>query len=418
MRGLTIPYLLRVVLTSVAAALFLAACGGGGEEAAAPTPTEAGTPSLSPTPAAVAPPAGCADAPVAPVLRPDAPCVTADMDGDGEPEFVEIATIDATPIPGVKPTANLGTIVIHDRAGAKYQRVFDLASMTGSMPVLSPKHEEGKEGIAYGGLLVLTLYAVDDFNDDGTFDLAATTYNCGAHTCSVTLYVMGYDGNKYRSILAPQEPGVAPLVSAPQAENQITFTDLDGDGPKELVFRTGTVRSAGAGPQRESTMTYRWDGTAYVLESVVNDPSNYRYLKVRDADAAFTAGDYAQAIALYQAAADPALEDYRGFGSKDELLAYSLYRMGLARAGTGDGPASAEALNAAAASYPNTLHATVAALFRDSVDLSGEPSRDGIADACRAVNAFVDENLKQFQDIWYHGYANPEFDPAAFCRSD
>jgi len=95
----------------------------------------------------------------------------------------------------------------------------------------------------------------------------------------------------------------------------------------------GIVGSMGAGPQRARTEVYDWNGSLYALKETTYDESDFLYFKVLDANAAFSAGDYTRAIALYQEAIDN--EDLRawrdwddqGQQEKDDLRAFARYRL-------------------------------------------------------------------------------------------
>jgi len=137
-----------------------------------------------------------------------------------------------------------------------------------------------------------SIFGAEDFNGDGKIELAVTSHQCGAHTCSVRLFVLGFSDGRYQLLLRNTADAPFGVVGAPDADNQIRFEDTNGDGLSDLIFRQGLINSAGAGLHRLATETYLWDGDRYTFASRDYDPSDLRYFKVRDGDDAFARGDY------------------------------------------------------------------------------------------------------------------------------
>ncbi len=323
-------------------------------------------------------------------------CVAADLDGDGEDEYVVRVAREVRPEESVFARLT-GDINIFDDLGLGYEIVFSLVAF---------------DRFADVNLLEPVIFEVSDLNADGRAEALLTSSDCGAHTCSLTVYLIGHEGGEYVPILDPgdREGGV---ISLPVTEEQVRLEDVDGDGVAEILLREGYIGSVGAGPQREGTWTYRWDGRRYVLDGTEYDASDLRYFTVRDADDAFADGDYERAIALYREAVDSSqLQDVDYPGDPAELIAYARFRIGLAMAVQGDTDGALAALDAAVAADPVALHSQLSARFRQGYARVGHVSA-----GCGAARDFVDGNLDAFSALWDYGYANPEFRSEALCPS-
>jgi hypothetical protein len=421
----------------VGLALLLVACGGGGggEPTASPTPTATATP----TPPAVAPPA----APSEFAAYPDAiaaylteaqgdatclaalfaawdmpeptfgpPCAAADLDGDGEDEYVvRIADADApgpplseTPPATAEPASYGGDILILDDSGDGYEVVYRGTS---------------REGLDVG-FLNPTILGADDYNDDGKAEAAFTGSTCGADTCMTSVFVVGWDGSEYSDFFA--EP-----VSYPWTDpSKIEFLDLDADGIQEIRIPAGTISSVEAGPQRDSVLTYDWDGTSYVVTNTRYAASDYLYFAVVDADAAYAAGNPASAIALYRKAAeDTSLRDWKeelgaGGRDRDELVPYARFRLYLTQMtllATTDVDTALTlvgSIEALVGEYPNSLHAQAAQVFGHNYRRQKTP-QEGFTAGCVGFISFLNTHRSEFDAAWDYGYANPKPEPDQLC---
>ena len=407
---------------AVAAAIAFSACGGNGEPAALITPS----PAASATPTREAPPlpdkpadfgdlpaaiaqyltdgGGSADCLQALLEAWEMPadgtthCATADLDGDGRDEYVvRIAREAEAP---ASQNGLEGTVAVFDEDGGAYAAAFRLEDLKdGSQPVFPMEKDRVPDPAIVG---------VQDVDENGTEEAALTSTQCGAHTCHVTLCLVASSAGAYASLI--ESPAGASCISAPSAEDQVRFEDADGDGVSDLLFREGLTGSVGAGPQRESLHTYRWNGERYALAGTEYESSNLRYFKARDADDALAGGDYETAIKLYREAANsPDLVEAE-FGEPTELRSYARFRIGLALAQKGDSAAALTALDEAIAAEPDALHSQLAARFRQ-----GYAKVKHVSPGCAAARDFVQANLAAFAALWDYGYANPEFDPDALC---
>jgi hypothetical protein len=442
--------MLRALLlaTVILAVAFLAGCGGGSDEetpfptatstASSAAPTRTPVASVTRTPAAATPTAGRATAtPIAPspVAIPGAPemlsqyaaaiaqyltatnapvacpnalldawampispatrCAVADTDADGQPELVLVLT--PPPARPTQPTFSMDTNVT--------VAVLDKSAGSWGVAFQSPGTEDGggfMVSLAGGGSLDDVLWAVKDVNGLPGAEVVYRTESCGAHTCYTTVEVYGWTGAAY-SDLTDGDIGISYADTA--------LEDTNGDGALEIILHGGSIGSVGAGPTRTRTELYAWNGRQYVLAQTILDPSDFLYHNVLDGDDAFFAGDLYLALDRYTRA----LENVSLLQWKDneraEMDPYLHFRITLTYMALGGASTeAAQSLDAAINSYPGSLHGEMARAFRDG----WQPAGDTTA-GCRAADAYVQANLNAFQEFWYFGYGNPEFDPGRMC---
>lgn len=349
---------------AAALALFLvaaaAACASEGE-GVQPSPTNT-APATTPTPTSTPDPFGSpprdakeAAARIEPLLaRAAAPCSDAaelhaawgaacasgDVDGDGSADVAVLVPLPAgsgqTPHPGV---------VFVRRSGAPRLEQFPPA------------------GEADSSIVGRSIFAVAERTGDGRADVILLANLCGASTCSSRVYVQSWDGTAWRD-LGPGE-GVSGL-------QRISF---DGSGTRgKLVMYGGIISSPGAGPQRAATTTYEFDGVRWGAKTVLPDPPAYLFHAIQDADRLFAQGKFEEAAAAYAAAIESKdLRDWRAEmslpGGRDELVAYSLFRIAVATAARGQDPT--KALDAVIRDGKLELFANVALAFRKGLQDQG-----------------------------------------------
>jgi hypothetical protein len=326
-----------------------------------------------------------------------APCVAADLDDDGEDEYVVRVARESRIEEGALEGWLAGDINIFDDLGTGYEIVFSLAAF---------------DEFSGGDLLIKpVIFELLELHAGSHSAALLTTTACGAHTCSLTVYVIAYVEGEYVSVLDTGD-GEVGAITLPITDDQVRLVDVDGDDLEEILLREGLIGSVGAGPQREGTWTYRWDGGRYVLTGTEYDPSELRYFKVRDADDAFADGDYERAIALYQEAIDSSQLQDVDYPETAELIAYARFRIGLTMAVQGDTDGALAALDAAVAADPEALHSQLSDRFRQGYARVGHVSA-----GCGAARDFVEGNLDAFSALWEYGYANPVFRAEALCPS-
>jgi hypothetical protein len=157
-----------------------------------------------------------------------------------------------------------------------------------------------------------------DMNRDGVRELVVYRVDPSGSAEDAYVNILEWDGQGFANLLAQ------PAFQSPRAQGGVlgtsiwmthltTFSqretmlvDVDGDGLVELRVTGGVpVPFSGAdadGATRPETHTYRWNGAGFVLASMTLGPARFRFQAVQDGDAAALNGDYAGALAAYQAA--------------------------------------------------------------------------------------------------------------------
>jgi hypothetical protein len=322
-------------------------------------------------------------------------CGVADLDGDGEDEY--IVRITNPVVTGAWPDAD---VLIFDRGAVGYEVAFQSSATLGPSPLWQP-----------------VILGIDDFNGDGKLEASFTADSCGASTCWTSVFVLAWDGQQYVDLTGEQ-------ITVPFPRD-IRFVDTDSDGIQELYVAAGTLGSMGAGPQRNSELTYVWDGTKYALAKTEYEPSDELYFAVVDGDEAYAAGDLEKAMELYgKAISDTSLrdwkEDFSDESGRDELIPYAHFRLYLAQLASlppDDAAAAQDLVDSIAgllAEFPDSFHAYAAWQFAQAYP-DGEVSSQALSQGCAAFLAVVEEYRQEFDDIWYYGYANPDLVPERLC---
>jgi hypothetical protein len=250
-----------------------------------------------------------------------------------------------------------------------------------------------------------SLIEVGDLNADGLTEIAYSSTACGAHTCFSSVHVAASGAGSYQDLAAGE-------IEMAYADPY--FSDWDNDGVLDLVMHGGLIGSIGAGPQRERTEVYRWDGLAYVLSDTVNDYSNFLYFRVLDANQALLERDYEKAVALYREAVDnPRLETWMEESEREGLSGFSRYRLVLTHLLMGDvGLAQTtrlELLN----QQPDNIYAQVATVLWDSYN-----TNEDLRAACEEVGAFARSHPETAEVLNDYGYSNPSFTVDEVCPSE
>jgi hypothetical protein len=322
-------------------------------------------------------------------------CAAGDLDGDGEDEYLLRVTNPV--LTGAWPDAE---VLIFDRGTTGYEVAFQSSTTLGPSPPWQP-----------------VILGIGDFNSDGELEASFSADSCGASTCWTSVFVLAWDGQRYADLTGEQI-----TVPFPRA---INFVDTNGDGVRELYVAAGVQGSIGAGPQRNSNLTYAWDGTSYVLAKTEYEPSDELYFAVVDGDEAYAAGDLEKAMELYRKAiTDTSLRDWKEVFSdesgRDELIPYAHFRLYLAQLASlppDDAAAAQDLVDSIAgllAEFPESFHAYAAWQFAQAYP-DGEVSSQALSQGCAAFLAVVEDNRQDFDDIWYYGYANPDLVPERLC---
>lgn len=246
------------------------------------------------------------------------------------------------------------------------------------------------------------LIEIDDLNGDGRTEMAYSSTSCGAHTCFTTVYIAASGTGEYQDLTGG---GIEMSYVEP------SFVDWDGDGVRELIMYGGTIGSVGAGPQRERTEVYRWDGATYGLTETVQDYSNYLYFRVLDANQALPEGEFERAATLYREAIDdPRLDTWMDESEREELAAFSRYRLSLSYLMMGEVALAEAAREELQAVQPGNIYAQVATVLWDAYEAQGD-----LEAACQEVDDFAHLHPEAVEVLNDYGYSNPTFTAEEIC---
>ncbi len=251
---------------------------------------------------------------------------------------------------------------------------------------------------------IAPLIYAGDLLGSGEGGLVFETATCGASTCTQEVHVERGTDSGYVSL--------APADGITMATATSVKVEETGDGTKEIVLTGGEAGSVGAGPQRQREDVWAWDGSAYALKSSSPAPATYLYHAVKDADALFASGKYADAEAAYLATVgNDALQTfYPDKNERDEFAAYALFRAGLSELMKGGDRDTADGYFTRANGYAGTLNHQLAGSFEAAYAAKGE-----VSVGCSAVREDIQSNLNEYSTFWDFGYGNPPFDPNAVC---
>ena len=125
----------------------------------------------------------------------------------------------------------------------------------------------------------------------------------GFHNVSI----FEWDGDQFASIIQGERDGDVSETAFMLGVTSISVRDVDGNKTLELILEGGVPYEESSDytvglPWRKETHSYSWNGNLFVLYRVEFSPPEYRFQAIQDGDRASLAGDYDQALALYQEA--------------------------------------------------------------------------------------------------------------------
>jgi hypothetical protein len=258
--------------------------------------------------------------------------------------------------------------------------------------------------------------AVGDLNANGFGEFVYATGSCGMNTCYHFVHVVEGWPEGYVDL----SPGALPSSGEnghrgiSMSNSRPTVEDVDGDGLSEIAVTGGTIGSAGGGPRRERTETYGWDGSKYVLESLIWETTDLLYHHIVDAERLIYDEDYYGALAKYLAIrANSDLVAAGRENEEQELRAWVDYRIALLMLRADVAYEEVRSyLDSAVSAHGRGLHSSLAHAFREVLD-------DGasVQEACRAVDDYVDAHHQELLRLWSYGWLNPSFAPRRVCPS-
>jgi hypothetical protein len=259
-------------------------------------------------------------------------------------------------------------------------------------------YEETVDGL---GLQVIQ---VADADTDGVADVSYTKSTCGAHTCMVTLGILGWNG-----------AGFADLMGGTLEMPYPTYTV----SPGRIDAASGRVGSVGAEPQRDYYEIWQWNGSVFTVTDKIWGAPVYRYHALLDGDRALLNGDNLSAIGAYEVViSDDALQPFEAYYSAAEerawLTAFAHWRLLLTFLRMGDNASAQTEYNLLLTEYtPGSPGYEVAVMaetfwtaYGGSVSLSG---------GCAAVVAAAGGGDPVLAFFNSYGYANPAWEPADLC---
>lgn len=152
----------------------------------------------------------------------------------------------------------------------------------------------------------IEILAIDDLNQNGVPEVVFKTLTCIWGRCG-SLFIVEWDGEQYTRLIKDEKRGEIVGYASMDDPKEAYLKDFDNDGIPELAW-IGEVPPEGHGdywvyyPQRLATHVYKWDGKNYSALPVSYTPPEFRFQAVQDGDRATLAGEYQQALDLYQLA--------------------------------------------------------------------------------------------------------------------
>lgn len=193
-----------------------------------------------------------------------------DFTGDGVPE-VMITAFD----PNKDTTPQPGDLFIYGCEGGLYRLLYSAGySASRGAPVI---------------------HSADDINGDQLNNLVYSVETCQQTNCMVEVRIIewGLPLENFQSLLSE-------AVIQPYA--QVVVSDVDEDQLKEVSVTSGVIPQVEAGPQRQLTTIYKWDGTIYALAETIRPIADYRIHVIHDAEDLLMAGTYGEAVTQFRRA--------------------------------------------------------------------------------------------------------------------
>jgi hypothetical protein len=311
------------------------------------------------------------------------PAPEADFDGDGKPDLAMLIPLGG---PGLR-SPDPAVVLVKRGGGTAFEQ-------------FPPSRVEADDS-AIGR----EMFGAVDRTGDGRPELVYLSKVCTASNCRQRVEIQSWDGTAWRDV-GPADLGI---------ENLETASFTGSGGQSTLVLRGGHLTSLGAGPSRSRTVTYRFDGARYAVAEVEQDPPEYLYHAILDADALFDLESFPAAIAAYRAAIDnPALKDWKFetelHNGRAELYSYALFRIALATAAQGESPTAA--LDDVIVGAEDALFQRLADVFRQGYQQGGTPTQ-----GCLAVTSYLATPPlpDRIEEMFDYGTGNPKKNTLDIC---
>src|SRR5260221_2474738 len=261
------------------------------------------------------------------------------------------------------------------------------------------------------------LKRVGDMNSDARAELAFTQQTCtgapvlpgGPPTqCTQVMQILSWNA---------AIGGFSPLNDIPMnaTNGKVNIADLDKDGILEVQITFQTPNDPAAGPPRRSADIWDWNGINYVLALSQSEPPVYRIHALNDGDVRFKAGDWTNAIKLYNRVRDDdKLLAWTVLNELPVLRAYATYKKMLAYIGARQ-PKSADDVLATLQSEnpsgtPGEIFAILGQTFSDSYKQTKDRKK-----ACVATLGAAQSRPDALSTLNGFGYANRTYTISDLC---
>jgi hypothetical protein len=319
----------------------------------------------------------------------------ADFDGDLRDEWVVVLRDPNAPIAADNNQA--GNLWIVNGSGIVY-RAYETV---------------GEDAFEFGAPSIV---ALGDMTGDELPELISNVEVCGAHTCYGNFRVAGFVGDIYADLvqhepLGEGDPGNTIVLSFPEPR----LLDIDQNGQMDLLVHGGTIGSVGAGIVRPRTEIWSWDGTAVRLADTQLDPTEFRHHVLYEANDLMAAGNYDDALLLYEAAINDGGLRTQPFAATEEetdaaIRQFAAFRLILIDIIRGDAERAAARLAWLSETYPDSAAAGAAARVVGS--LTDGPELEVVCEEIEADLSAVENPTGPLADM---GYGNPSLGAGDFC---
>lgn len=294
-------------------------------------------------------------------------------------------------------SSRLGDVLIAACDQGKYRSVY-LASKDPAFgaPVSNPR-----------------LHSVMDVTGDGIADVSFVSGECGSGTCIDSLTILAHLPSQEAFGLSNISQDIAGVPNA-------AFSFSPNGSGQLLTIAHGTFDDVNAGPQRNSSETWAFNGATMALSGATREPALYRIHALHDADDALRRKDFTGATALLdRVMSDPSLQAWDGPGALKEeqsaLGAFAQFRLAQVALAQGNIAGAKSALNSLASMPANAESQPYAAMAKAVSDALTD-SNDAVV-ACNTAVAFAEKNPKTFELLGSatFGFANFDYQPADMC---
>lgn len=311
-------------------------------------------------------------------------------------EDAQIIAVFSSPQPN-QPATRLGDVLIAACEHGQYRAIY-LAS----------------QDPAYGGLAPNPrMLNVIDVTGDGLADVTFVTGECGSGTCIDSPTIIAH--------LPSQEVfGVTNITPDIAGAPNPTFNFMPSGAGQMLNIMHGTFDDVNAGPQRGSSETWAFNGTAMAQTSATREPALYRIHALQDAEDAFKRKDFANARALYtRVMNDAMLQAWEGPGALKEeqsvLGAFAQFRLAqlaLAQSNIAGAKTALDSLATSPATPESQPYTALAKAVSNALADTNDP-----VTACNTAVAYAEQNTKVYEQIGSStfGFANTDYQPADMC---